>query len=206
MNLLARTRVGWLLLLVAAICCVRPAYADSRKPSLNGRYIATAYSQTGTTKSGLYTHDHVIAADPAILPVGSRIKIRNAGRYSGEYVVADTGEKIVGRKLDIYIPNTHECMRFGKKRVRVKVISLGDGTHEGTKQADSAVKQDVKQDVSKGVVGNAATEGDWVKQGAPVAAAAAASAASTPAKSVTPAAQSTPANPANPPASSGPPR
>jgi 3D (Asp-Asp-Asp) domain-containing protein len=189
-----------------AICCVGPAYAQTRNPSLNGRYIATAYSQTGVTKSGLYTHDHVIAADPVILPVGSRIKIRGAGRYSGEYVVADTGEKIVGRKLDIYIPNTRECMRFGKKRVRVKVIELGDGTHEGTKQADEAVKQDVKQDVSKGVVGNAATEGDWVKQGAPVAATAAASAGSAPAGTAKPAAPSTSATTGNSPASSSPPR
>lgn len=153
--------------------------ADTGATNLGGQYIATAYSQTGITKSGVYTHDHVVAADPAILPVGSRIKIRHAGRYSGEYVVADTGEKIVGRKLDIYIPNTRECMKFGRKHVKVDVVELGDGTHEATKQADEAVKQDVKQDISKGVVGNAANEKDWVKQGAPVADAVSGSAGST---------------------------
>jgi len=194
------------LLLALVICYADKAYSRAPKPNLNGRYIATAYSQTGTTKSGLYTHDHVIAADPTILPVGSRIKVRHAGRYSGEYVVADTGQKIVGRKLDIYIPNTKECMRFGKRRVKVTVIELGDGTHEGTKQADEAVKQDVKQDVSKGVVGNAATERDWVKQGAPVAAAVGASATSPPPGSRKPAAQASSESTGNPSTPNGPPR
>ncbi len=132
---------------------------------VEGGFIATAYSVTGITASGEYTHRHVVAADPTILPMGTRIKIRRAGKYSGEYVVADTGEKIVGRKLDIYLPSTVECMKFGKKPVRVKVIELGDGTHLAAKQADQAVKKDVAQDVAKGAVGNAATEADWATKG-----------------------------------------
>lgn len=137
------------------------------RPRVDGRYVATAYSQTGITASGEYTHRHIVAADPDILPIGSRIKIRNAGKYSGEYVVADTGQKIQGRRLDIYMPNTAECKKFGVKRVRVRVVQLGDGTHAAAKTADTVVKQEVSRDVEKGTVGNAATETDWVKQGAP---------------------------------------
>ena len=111
----------------------------------------------------------MVAADPAVLPIGTRIKIKGAGRYSGEYVVADTGAKVEGRRLDLYVPSTLECKKFGVKRVNVKVLEMGAGTHEAAKEADQAVKQDVKQDVSKGVVGNAATEHDWATQGAPVA-------------------------------------
>jgi 3D (Asp-Asp-Asp) domain-containing protein len=139
--------------------------ADAPSPRVNGFFTATAYSQQGKTASGDYVHRHVVAADPDVLPIGSRIKVKRAGRYSGEYVVADTGEKIQGRRLDIFIPSTRDCQKFGRKRVRVTVIQLGDGTHAATKQADVAVKQDVKQDLSKDVVGNAATETDWaVKQ------------------------------------------
>ncbi len=141
-------------------------------PRLNGTYIATAYAQHGITASGQYVHRHVVAADPAILPIGSRIKIKHAGIYSGEYVVADTGDKIEGRKLDIYVPSVAACKKFGVKPVRVRVIEVGDGTHEAAKQADQAVKQDVAKDVQKGVVGNAATQVDWKVKGAPVAAAA----------------------------------
>lgn len=146
-------------------------------PRLNGTYIATAYAQHGITASGQYAHRHVVAADPAVLPIGSRIKIRHAGIYSGEYVVADTGDKIEGRKLDIYVPSVAACKKFGVKPVRVRVIELGDGTHQGAKDADRAVKQDVAKDVQKGVVGNAATQVDWKAKGAPVAAAAEAGAA-----------------------------
>lgn len=130
-------------------------------PAPNGSYVATAYAVSGITASGEWTHRHVVAADPDVIPIGSRIKIRRAGRYSGEYVVADTGAKIQGRKLDIYMPNPNECKKFGSRKVRVRVIQLGDNTRETTKQADKTVKQDVKQDMAKGVVGNAATASDW---------------------------------------------
>jgi 3D (Asp-Asp-Asp) domain-containing protein len=135
-----------------------PAFADQ---PIDGSYIATAYAQQGVTASGEYTHRHVVAADPDILPLGTRIKVTRAGRYSGEYVVADTGGKIQGRKLDIFLPSEEACRKFGKRKVNVKVIQLGDGTHATTKAADHAVKTDVSQDVQKNVVGNAATEEDW---------------------------------------------
>jgi 3D (Asp-Asp-Asp) domain-containing protein len=124
-------------------------------------YVATAYALKGETASGQIVHRHVVAADPDVLPIGSRIKIRRAGRYSGEYVVADTGEKIQGRRLDIYLPSARACRKFGTKPVKIKVIELGDGTRAAAKEADKAVKTDVKKDVAKQVVGNAATEDDF---------------------------------------------
>src|SRR5437764_10310445 len=132
-------------------------------PVPNGTYRANAYAPSGVTASGELTHRHVVAADPDILPLGSRIKIRRAGRYSGEYVVADTGGKIQGRRLDIYMPSETACKKFGTKLVRVKVIQLGNGTRAATKQADQAVKQDVINDVHKQAVGGSATEEDWAK-------------------------------------------
>jgi 3D (Asp-Asp-Asp) domain-containing protein len=149
-----RKRVLAGLLVLPSILVAAPAQR------LDGTYVATAYAITGITASGEWTHRHVIAADPDILPIGTRIKIRHAGRYSGEYVVADTGAKIQGRRLDIYMPTTAECKKFGVKRVKVQVIQLGDGTRAATKQADHAVKEDVAHDVEKGAVGDAATELD----------------------------------------------
>lgn len=129
--------------------------------SVNGSYRATAYDVSGITASGEWTHRHVVAADPDVLPIGTRIKIKHAGRHSGEYVVADTGAKIQGRKLDIYMPSPKECKEFGSRKVRLRVLKFGDGTLETTKKADKQVKKDVKEDVAKGVVGNAATAADW---------------------------------------------
>ena len=170
-------------------------HADTKPapPRVNGKYEATAYSVTGITASGEYTHRHVVAADPAILPIGSRIKIRRAGKYSGEYVVADTGQKIVGRKLDIYMPNTAECKKFGRKAVRIRVLELGDGTHQTAKESDQKVSTDVAKDVAKGAVGNAATEHDWATKGGKAKAESLAAAPAT-----TPPATGAPANPAPP--------
>ena len=146
---------------LAGLLVLSPIIAAAPARKLDGTYVATAYAITGITASGEWTHRHVVAADPDILPIGTRIKIRGAGRYSGEYVVADTGAKIQGRRLDIYMPSAAECKKFGAKRVKVKLIQLGDGTRAATKQADHAVKADVAHDVEKGAVGNAATELDW---------------------------------------------
>jgi 3D (Asp-Asp-Asp) domain-containing protein len=153
------------VLAVLTCCLATPTFAAS-PPSKNGTYQATAYSVTGITASGEWTHRHVVAADPDIIPIGSRIKLKHAGRYSGEYVVADTGSKIVGRKLDIYMPSSKECVTFGSRRVKVRIVQLGDGTQATTKQADQVVKQEVDKDIAKGVVGNSATELDWKAKGA----------------------------------------
>lgn len=139
----------------------------SGAPPANDNYIATAYCQSGVTASGLPTTRHVVAADPDVLPIGSRIKIKHAGRYSGEYVVADTGRNIQGRRLDIYIPRERSCVRFGRKRVKVRVIQIGDGTKRATAIAVHEVKKDVQNELDKKAVGGAATEEDWVAKKQP---------------------------------------
>jgi 3D (Asp-Asp-Asp) domain-containing protein len=137
------------------------------RPHNTNIYAATAYSQAGTTASGEHTHRHIVAADPDILPLGTRIKIKGAGRYSGEYVVADTGPKIQGRRLDIFIPSTAMARKFGVRRVEVTVIELGKGTAASTKEADREVKADVARDLTKNGVENAATPEDVALKNGP---------------------------------------
>lgn len=98
---------------------------------LNGIYQATAYTVEGQTDSGIQAQKGVVAADLDLLPIGTRIHISGAGKYSGEYLVADSGRKIQGREVDIYIRNNAEAKAFGKKPVRVRVIEFGKG--EGAK-------------------------------------------------------------------------
>lgn len=83
---------------------------------------ATAYAQHGTTASGDQTHRGVIAADPDVLPLGTKVKITGAGPHSGHYVVKDTGRKIKGRKVDLFIPSRREAKKFGVKSVKVQVV------------------------------------------------------------------------------------
>lgn len=87
---------------------------------------ATAYSIEGKTASGAQTREGICAADPDVLPLGSRIRVHEAGEYSGEYLVSDTGRAVKGREIDIYLANDLEAKRFGRKTVRVEVLSRAE--------------------------------------------------------------------------------
>jgi 3D (Asp-Asp-Asp) domain-containing protein len=93
---------------------------EDTTPALS--FTATAYSLRGRTASGRPASRGVIAADRSVLPIGTRVRLE-AGQYSGEYVVADTGGSVRGRKIDIWVPNAGEAMRFGRRPVRLTVLT-----------------------------------------------------------------------------------
>lgn len=103
---------------------VRPAPGPPPAPQLLD-FEATAYSIEGHTSSGEHSHEGVVAADPTVLPLGSRIRVSDAGPYSREYEVADTGRKVRGRKIDIYLADDAEAKRFGRKNVKVEILDRG---------------------------------------------------------------------------------
>jgi len=96
-------------------------------------YVATAYSLRGRTASGRTVSRGIIAADPSILPLGSRVRLEHPG-YSGEYLVADTGGAIRGRHIDIWTPSSSEAMRFGRRTVKLTVLSYGGHRKNGAKR------------------------------------------------------------------------
>ncbi len=83
-----------------------------------GSFIATAYCLRGRTAMGHGVRRGIIAADPRILRLGSRVSL-NAGSYTGSYLVSDTGGAIKGRKIDIWVPNCAEARRFGRRTVQI---------------------------------------------------------------------------------------
>ena len=89
-------------------------------------FIATAYCVKGVTRSGVHVRRGIVAADPTRIPMGSVIQVR-AGSYSGIYRVLDTGSAIKGEIIDIYVPDYNEAVRFGRKRVQVRVLRHGWG-------------------------------------------------------------------------------
>ena len=90
-------------------------------------FYATAYCVTGTTAMGVHTRPGIVAADPAVLPLGSRIRVAGAGAYSGIYTVADTGPAVRGREIDIFMTDLAAAKHFGRRRVRVEVLQRGGG-------------------------------------------------------------------------------
>ncbi len=82
---------------------------------------ATAYCLQGRTATGGGVRRGIVAADPRVLPLGTRIQV-SAGSYSGTYTVADTGGAIRGKILDIWVPSCLEAVRFGRKTISVSVV------------------------------------------------------------------------------------
>ena len=93
-------------------------------PGKTVRVVATAYCHPGKTQSGTKVRTGIIAADPAVLPVGSVVRIID-GAASGIYTVLDTGGDVKGRKIDIFIPSCARAVKFGEQTVRVRVIRHG---------------------------------------------------------------------------------
>lgn len=85
-------------------------------------FTATAYCQRGITASGVTVRDGIVAADPDVLPLGTVIRLERAGRYDGVYRVLDTGADIRGRRLDLFVRNCREAVRFGRKAVVVTTV------------------------------------------------------------------------------------
>jgi len=112
------------------VSAAAPAIVEKAAPSEN--FEATAYSLHGRTASGAPATTGVIAADPRVLPIGSRVRIE-AGNYTGEYVVADTGGAVKGKRIDIWTPSSREAMRFGRRTVKLTVLHLGGKRTKSTR-------------------------------------------------------------------------
>jgi 3D (Asp-Asp-Asp) domain-containing protein len=120
--------VAGVVALVAAGCVGRvhpqgPTTALSRTATGSSPFTATAYCKGTITATGTKPNARSIAADPRVLPMGTRIRLTGVeDRYSGVYTVKDTGPSIRGRRLDLYIRDCREAVKFGRRSVRVSVL------------------------------------------------------------------------------------
>jgi 3D (Asp-Asp-Asp) domain-containing protein len=90
------------------------------------RMLATAYCDRGPTRSGVRAQPGVVAADIRRLPLGTRLRVLAPGQsYAGVYTVLDTGSRISGRDLDIFMASCAHARRFGKRPVQVRILTTG---------------------------------------------------------------------------------
>jgi 3D (Asp-Asp-Asp) domain-containing protein len=85
-------------------------------------FLATAYCQPGTTASGADARQGIVAADPGVLPLGTVIRVDTPAFRNGVYRVLDTGRKIRGQHIDLFVRDCAEAKRFGRQQVRVTVV------------------------------------------------------------------------------------
>jgi len=115
--------------MIALLCL--PFQAQVRERLHLAPFLATAYAQSGTTKSGLPTRPGTVAADTRVLPLGTKIQVTGAGPHSGIYTVTDTGGLVRGRHIDIFLPSWAKAKLFGRKVVRVTVLRWGHWDDKG---------------------------------------------------------------------------
>ena len=87
---------------------------------------ATAYSPTveetdgnpWMTASGMKSGRGVVAVDPKVIPLGSKLYVEGYG-----YAIAgDTGGAIKGNRIDVFFYSSGEMARWGRRSVRVFVL------------------------------------------------------------------------------------
>lgn len=84
---------------------------------------ATCYYVGGTTASGLPADESVIAVDPSVISLGTRVYVTGAYGDFGERIAADTGGNIIGNTIDVCIdPNNPYAANFGWRDMRVYIL------------------------------------------------------------------------------------
>jgi 3D (Asp-Asp-Asp) domain-containing protein len=90
------------------------------------RFTATGYCKGTTTASGVNVRTGIAAADPDLLPVGSVIQVDRLGdKYNGIYTIMDTGPRVQGRHIDIYMWSCNEALALGRRSMQISVLRLG---------------------------------------------------------------------------------
>ncbi len=86
----------------------------------------TAYCQgcSGITATGINLrnnpHAKVIAVDPNVIPLGSRVWVEGYG----EAIAGDTGGAIKGNIIDVHVPTKDDAYQWGRRfNVKVKILS-----------------------------------------------------------------------------------
>ena len=69
---------------------------------------ATGYCLRGTTATGLPVGPGIVATDPNVIPLGTRMTIPGYG----EGVAADTGGAIIGKRIDVWIASCAKASAF----------------------------------------------------------------------------------------------
>jgi cystine transport system substrate-binding protein len=78
---------------------------------------ATGYSLPGHTATGLPVGFGVVAVDPAVIPLGTRMTIPGYG----EGVAADTGSAVSGYSIDLWFPTLADALAWGRRTVTISL-------------------------------------------------------------------------------------
>ncbi|MEK3886501.1 LysM peptidoglycan-binding and 3D domain-containing protein [Bacillus sp. FSL K6-3431] len=86
-------------------------------------YTASCEGCSGVTATGqdlrANPDQKVIAVDPTIIPLGSKVEVEGYGVA----IAGDVGGAIKGNKIDIFIPSKSDAINYGVQTVKIKVLN-----------------------------------------------------------------------------------
>ena len=77
--------------------------------------VATGYSLAGYTSTGVPVGYGIVAVDPSVIALGTKMTIPGYG----EGVAADTGGAVAGAHIDLWFPTQAEALAWGSRTVTV---------------------------------------------------------------------------------------
>jgi 3D (Asp-Asp-Asp) domain-containing protein/chaperonin cofactor prefoldin len=99
----------------------QPEASAQPAPSAHGprtlTVVATGYSIHGTTATGLPTGWGIVAVDPSVIPLGTRLTIPGYG----EAVAADVGSAVQGAHIDLWFPTIGQALEWGRRTVTIEL-------------------------------------------------------------------------------------
>ena len=102
----------------ATLVTAAPA-APAAPPATGGartmQVLATGYALGGSTATGLSVGWGVVAVDPSVIPLGTRMSIPGYG----EGVAADVGSGISGASIDLWFPSDSDARAWGRRPVTI---------------------------------------------------------------------------------------
>jgi 3D (Asp-Asp-Asp) domain-containing protein len=78
---------------------------------------AVAYHLKGSTALGVPVRRGVVAVDPSLIPLGTKLHVPGYGPG----LAADVGYAIKGRIIDLWFPSTAKARMWGRRTVTITV-------------------------------------------------------------------------------------
>jgi 3D (Asp-Asp-Asp) domain-containing protein len=118
-----RGSLRWGTVFVVVLCGALLALGGSAFGSSSGstaytlRVDAVAYSLPGGTALGIPVRRGVVAVDPKLIPLGTRLHVPGYGKA----IAADVGTAIKGKIIDLWFPSIDAARSWGRKTVTITV-------------------------------------------------------------------------------------
>jgi 3D (Asp-Asp-Asp) domain-containing protein len=79
---------------------------------------ATCYCLRGSTASGLPVGPGIIATDPSVIPLGTRVYVPGYGNA----VAADTGGDVKGLAIDLWVADCAKASAYGRQTLTIEIL------------------------------------------------------------------------------------